>query len=314
MASSPAFESQAPSSSAVYSTTTSSSTTSTSAESAPSESSSSETDLLVGVEIIEFTDGIVQTAPTTTTEKEFTVANGDVEISSINGTSYVDTITSTSGNDIMIGNGGLDKFVFAAGSGDDRILDFTVTGTDSDGDGTADSFEQIYITKDSSTVGINKTSITTASDVLSRITSSSDGALIDFGSERFPYTDEQLATIDRQWEDFGKHIKYTGDNNFKLYRGSMDMINSKTGETKNRAAHRFIADNTNNWSGWKCYSGVEQIVVDFDGTVMIGWCRVGGSLGNMKDPDNIAWPVDPVICNKSYCHCNFDIMSKKERV
>ena len=44
---------------------------------------------------------------------------------------------------------------------------------------------------------------------------------------------------------------------------------------------------------------------------MIGWCRVGGSLGNMKDPDNIAWPVDPVICNKSYCHCNFDIMSKK---
>ena len=64
----------------------------------------------------------------------------------------------------------------------------------------------------------------------------------------------------------------------------------------------------------KCYSGVEQIVVDFDGTVMIGWCRVGGSLGNMKDPDNIAWPIDPVICNKSYCHCNFDIMSKKERV
>ena len=62
-------------------------------------------------------------------------------------------------------------------------MDFTVTGTDSDGDGTADSFEQIYITKDSSTVGINKTSITTASDVLSRITSSSDGALIDFGSE-----------------------------------------------------------------------------------------------------------------------------------
>jgi len=138
--------------------------------------------------------------------------------------------------------------------------------------------------------------------------------VIDFGTERFPYTDEQLATIDRQWEDFGKHIKYTNNNNFKLYRGSMDMINTKTGETKNRAAHRFIADNTNNWSGWKCYSGVEQIVVDFDGTVMIGWCRVGGSLGNMKDPDNIAWPVDPVICNKSYCHCNFDIMSKKERV
>ena len=87
-----------------------------------------------------------------------------------------------------------------------------------------------------------------------------------------------------------------------------DTVNNKT---TNSSAHRFIAENTNNWKGWECYSGVEQIVVDFDGTVMIGWCRVGGSLGNMKDPTNIAWPSKPVTCNKSYCHCNFDIMSKK---
>jgi hypothetical protein len=143
---------------------------------------SSETDLLVGIEIIEFTDGIVQAAPTTTTERKFSVAAGEEEISSINGTPYVDTITSTSSNDVIIGSGGLDKFVFAAGSGVDKVLDFTVTGTDTDSDGTADSFEKIVITKDSATVGINKTSVTSAADILSRITSSSEGALIDLGS------------------------------------------------------------------------------------------------------------------------------------
>ena len=44
---------------------------------------------------------------------------------------------------------------------------------------------------------------------------------------------------------------------------------------------------------------------------MIGWCRVGGAFGNMKDPKNIKWPRKPTMCTKSMCHCNFDIMSKK---
>ena len=39
--------------------------------------------------------------------------------------------------------------------------------------------------------------------------------------------------------------------------------------------------------------------------------RVGGAFGNMKMPEYIRWPTKPVLCNKSMCHCNFDIMSKK---
>ena len=133
--------------------------------------------------------------------------------------------------------------------------------------------------------------------------------IIDFGETLYTYTDEQTEYIDRQWHNLAINIKHTKE--WKLYRGSMDMIDTVNNKTTNSSAHRFIAENTNNWKGWECYSGVEQIVVDFDGTVMIGWCRVGGSLGNMKDPTNIAWPSKPVTCNKSYCHCNFDIMSKK---
>ena len=58
-------------------------------------------------------------------------------------------------------------------------------------------------------------------------------------------------------------------------------------------------------------SFLEQIIVDFDGSVWRGWCRVGGSFGNIKDPQNVNFPKLPVHCNKSYCHCNFDIMCKK---
>ena len=45
---------------------------------------------------------------------------------------------------------------------------------------------------------------------------------------------------------------------------------------------------------------------------MRGWCRVGGVIGNIKKPDEINWPVNPIRCNKHMCHCNFDIMCRKE--
>ena len=91
----------------------------------------------------------------------------------------------------------------------------------------------------------------------------------------------------------------------------MQMHDDVNELSQNSSAHRFINDKTNNWKGWMCWSGIEQICVDFNGDVMIGWCRVGGAFGNMKQSDSINWPTKPVLCNKSMCHCNFDIMSKK---
>lgn len=133
--------------------------------------------------------------------------------------------------------------------------------------------------------------------------------IIDFGEELYSYTQEQLDYIDRQWHDLGSKIEH--DKTWKLYRGSMDMIDEVNDLKQNSSAHRFINDSTNNWKGWDCWAGIEQIVVDFDGSVMRGWCRVGGSFGNMKDPENIRWPEKAIRCNKSMCHCNFDIMCKK---
>ena len=133
--------------------------------------------------------------------------------------------------------------------------------------------------------------------------------IIDFGETLYEYTSEQTELIDNQWTKFGKKIQHT--KSWKMYRGSMDMWDDVNKLSQNSSAHRFINDKTNNWEGWLCWSGLEQIVVDFDGSVMIGWCRVGGALGNMKQPERIRWPVKPTMCTKSMCHCNFDIMSKK---
>ena len=135
--------------------------------------------------------------------------------------------------------------------------------------------------------------------------------IIDFGEILYNYTDDQIQYIDEQWTNLGSKIKHTRDYDKKIYRGSMDMIDDVNDLRQNSSAHRFINDKTNNWKGWDCWAGIEQIVVDFDGSIMRGWCKVGGVIGNMKRPDEIMWPVTPIRCDKSMCHCNFDIMCKK---
>lgn len=154
-------------------------------------------------------------------------------------------------------------------------------------------------------------------DVAERIVDINDISLalqsliVDFGDTLYDYTEEQTQYINNQWTTLGSKIVHTRDHSKTLYRGSMDMIDEINDLKENRSAHRFISTKTNNWKGWDCWAGLEQIVVDFDGSVLRGWCRVGGVIGNMKQPKSINWPKDPIRCNKSMCHCNFDIMTKK---
>lgn len=131
----------------------------------------------------------------------------------------------------------------------------------------------------------------------------------DFGDTLFDYDDFQKKIFDKQHDLITRHIKF--DKSFDYYRGAMKVV-YPDGETKVSSAHRFISEGINDWSGWKCYAGVEQLIVDMDGSFYRGWCKVGGPLGRIDD-DNLVLPGDPVICNKTMCHCNFDIMSTKEK-
>jgi len=131
----------------------------------------------------------------------------------------------------------------------------------------------------------------------------------DFGETLYNYTEFQQKIFDKQHELIVKHIKYT--KSFDYYRGAMKMVTEDQTESVS-SAHRFINQKTNDWSGWKCNVGIEQLIVDMYGTIQRGWCLVGGPIGNIAD-DEINFPTAPIICNKTMCHCNFDIMCTKEK-
>jgi len=133
--------------------------------------------------------------------------------------------------------------------------------------------------------------------------------IYDFGEVMYEYTESQQNIFDKQHELIVKHIKY--DKSFDYYRGAMKMVAEDNTEITS-SSHRFLSEKTNDWSGWKCYVGVEQIIVDLSGDVFRGWCRVGGKIGNIFEDFEV--PIAPTICNKTMCHCNFDIMSTKEKV
>jgi len=130
----------------------------------------------------------------------------------------------------------------------------------------------------------------------------------DFGDTLYDYNDFQKKIFDKQHELITKHIKFT--KTFDYYRGAMRKVDA-AGIGQVSSAHRFISEKTNDWSGWKCYAGVEQLIVDMDGRIFRGWCKVGAELGHIADKD-LNLSIEPIVCHKTMCHCNFDIMSTKE--
>ena len=131
----------------------------------------------------------------------------------------------------------------------------------------------------------------------------------DFGDTLYDYNEFQKKIFDKQHELIVKHIKYT--KSFDYYRGAMVKLFPE-GNRQVSSAQRFVSDKTNDWSGWKCYAGVEQLIVDKDGSIHRGWCKEGGMIGRITDPE-LNLSIGPVVCGSTMCHCNFDIMCTKEK-
>jgi organic radical activating enzyme len=134
--------------------------------------------------------------------------------------------------------------------------------------------------------------------------------LINFGEQVYPYSAEQQHRIDNQYELVSKRIQH--DRHFETYRGAMAMI-EPSGKRTVIAPQKFISMQQNDWQGWQCHAGLENIIVDMDGKLFRGWCRVGGSIGHVLDPQ-LMLPTHTVTCDKARCHCNFDIMCTKEKI
>ena len=134
--------------------------------------------------------------------------------------------------------------------------------------------------------------------------------IVDFGTELYEYNEYQQDILERQYHLTGAHI--VRNKNFESYRSAMSLIDANGNNIGNWAPHRFISKDLNSWLGWKCSAGTEQIVVNMDGTIYRGWCKVGGCLGHIDDTP-LTLPTEQVVCDKEFCHCNFDIMSSKSK-
>jgi len=130
---------------------------------------------------------------------------------------------------------------------------------------------------------------------------------VNFDDILYDYNKEQSKILDRQFDMYGSKVVWNKD--WPVFRGSMKVIGEKSLVS---SAHRFIAEGINKWRGWRCYAGVEQIVVDVNGYIWRGWCLEGGHLGHISE--YAGHQTDPFICGKDYCHCNFDIMCTKEKI
>ena len=127
----------------------------------------------------------------------------------------------------------------------------------------------------------------------------------------FAYTPEEKLILDAQNLPWGQDIKYRArpEKKHKVYRGEMMKVYAD-GSKQMTTSPELIARGENNWVGWDCHIGMENLVVDLRGNVLRGWCGVGGVVGNIAD-ENFNMPATPIVCSSRNCYCGLDIMATK---
>lgn len=93
-------------------------------------------------------------------------------------------------------------------------------------------------------------------------------------------------------------------NNFK---NLIKHYDDKPSEEDN--ANNVMARDENDFRGWECWAGVQNITISNTGDVYRAICKVGGKLGNIYD--GFEMPGETIICNKPRCICSADVQLSK---
>jgi organic radical activating enzyme len=131
--------------------------------------------------------------------------------------------------------------------------------------------------------------------------------LVDFGSNLYSYTPEQMSLL----RDYAK-ITIPRAQADESSRGAM-VVSFADGRREVARAADFLANRTNRWKGWECDIGLESLSIDMHGNVYRGLCRVGGKIGSIKLANAFALPSNSVRCERESCHCMLDIMTSRRR-
>lgn len=133
----------------------------------------------------------------------------------------------------------------------------------------------------------------------------------DISGKMYSYSDEQLSIFKNQKQLFGSQVKWTKSIP-KEVRGLMKSVDKDNNIVNVSSYSDFFVKGTNSWLGWQCWAGIEQIIIDLDGSIYRGWCKVGGCIGNVND--DFILPDDPIICTKTFCGCASDVMCTKRKI
>jgi MoaA/NifB/PqqE/SkfB family radical SAM enzyme len=132
-----------------------------------------------------------------------------------------------------------------------------------------------------------------------------------FDQNKIPYVIRRIRWTEKH--DWFDDMKYNSND--------LDWILSKTATAKPNVivndnelyhANDIIKNHSNKFKGWKCFAGVESLMINWDGEVYRATCRVGNSLGNIYN-NSFTKPIDSIICTREWCTCAADIPLSKER-
>lgn len=108
-------------------------------------------------------------------------------------------------------------------------------------------------------------------------------------------------------------MEYSSDQKAILFpEGSSDIvIVAEDGQLERLpSSEHMIYAKRNSFTGMRCGIGFDQLVIDQDGTIRGGWCRVGGSLGNVHTGE-LEMPTEAFVCTKSTCNNPGDLAVPK---
>ncbi len=121
------------------------------------------------------------------------------------------------------------------------------------------------------------------------------------------YSNDQLSSLKK----LNKETRIFWDKEPFTYRGRMKKTYiDHTSDTITQPD--IIINEENHWKSWKCWGGLEQIVINKKEEVFRAWCEQD-KIGKIRDADLI-FPGNPVICKKDTCSCGFDVLCTKSNM
>ena len=116
-----------------------------------------------------------------------------------------------------------------------------------------------------------------------------------YNKERSYYTELEHKFVD---DLYNKNVPW---NNMAVWYedGSYSEVNSD----------ELLVQNSHSFNSWICFAGVDSLYIDTDGSVYIGNCYNGGSIGNIKNKTE--FKKHPVKCSLNWCTCNIDMTVRK---